>query len=127
MRALAPAWSTGFANTRLSTIQGLRLVTAYSHLLRAQLTCRGDKPAFERKMKAKQQGKKAPQDRRESTKAERAAQAALAVFEDDVLGSALPLLASLQILNPNLSVHFQSLLLFFLCLCYNLGFGNRAG
>ena len=78
-------------------------------------------------MKAKQQGKKAPQDRRESTKAERAAQAALAVFEDDVLGSALPLLASLQILNPNLSVHFQSLLLFFLCLCYNLGFGNRAG
>ncbi len=37
-------------------------------------------------MKAKQQGKKPTQDRREATKAERAAQAKLAVFEDDVLG-----------------------------------------
>ncbi len=45
---------------------------------------RGDKKAFERKMKAKQQGKNG--DRRESTKAERDRMAKLLVFEDDVLG-----------------------------------------
>jgi len=49
---------------------------------------RNDKKAFERKMKAKQQGQKAPQDRREATKGQRAQQAAMAVFEDDVLGYA---------------------------------------
>ena len=54
-------------------------------------TDRGDKKAFERKMRAKQQGTKAPVDRRASTKAERAAQSALAVFEDDTLGYAFAL------------------------------------
>lgn len=48
---------------------------------------RGDKKAFERKMKAKQQNKQG--DRRESTKAERDRLAKLLVFEDDVLGCAL--------------------------------------
>ena len=48
--------------------------------------CRADKKAFERKMKAKQQQGKKTQDRREATKAERAAESKLAVFEDDVLG-----------------------------------------
>ena len=53
---------------------------------------RGDKAAFERKMRPKQQrGPKPAEDRRESTKAERAAQANLAVFEDDTLGFAFAL------------------------------------
>jgi hypothetical protein len=52
---------------------------------------RGDKKAFERKMRNKEKGKKAPVDRREATKAERAAMANMAVFEDGVLGYAFAL------------------------------------
>ncbi len=58
LRALAPAWSTGFANTRPSTIQGLRLFTAYSHLL---LPCSTNMQGWQASLWAQNESKAARQ------------------------------------------------------------------